>query len=313
MAALCIAIAACACGRGATDAADAAVDAATGFQVQAPEFISVTADASTQPEDVTAIVDVMVDVALPIEASSASDANPIDAGVEVMADTDPPDISADILNDAADVVADAGPEVETKSTSGNDGFCFVGAPPAADVAIADAPQPEQCKLPLPLFIQETPDVPQTLQIELGDYDAMGKWQALQDGDWIALLHGGQGNLMVLVKFRVVLPGVDDPKVQMQTQTEGFIQCVNVALGNTATPYVVQTTETDVYTNAPLGEAGVLAVFSAKNGQSWQFCGQWLQLRLAVRDYKNPLKKNWAQVVRSLRLYDSAAVSSVKPP
>lgn len=120
-------------------------------------------------------------------------------------------------------------------------------------------------------------------------------------------------MMVLVKFRVVLPGQEAAKVQMQTQTEGFFQCINLANGNTATPFVVQTSEMGVYTNAPPGEAGILAVFAAKNGQSWQFCGQWLQLRLAVRDYKNPLKKNWAEVVRSVRLHDSAAVSAVKTP
>jgi len=309
---------ACACSHAGVDAADATADGQTGFQVQSAEIVLATPDSVAQLADVTNVFDAIADAVADSEDLQAADADASDTAIADSANSEiltaEPDSAADV-EDVAPVVADIAAEIEAIGTTGNDGFCFFGGPPAADVAIADAPQPALCKLPLPIFIEETPDEPQTLKIELGQYDAMGKWYALQDGDWLQLLHGSQGNLMVLVKFRVVLPGLEEPKAQMQIQSEGFIQCVNVAVGNNKTPYVVQIPEVglNTYTNASLGDAGVLLVFSAKNGQSWQFCGQWLQLRLAVRDYKNPLKKNWAEVVRAVRLYDSAAVSTVKPP
>lgn len=98
-------------------------------------------------------------------------------------------------------------------------------------------------------------------------------------------------------------GEDAAKCQAQVQAEGFVECINVASDKSATPWFVQTAQNEIYTNVYPDKTFFPVIFPTKASKSWQLCGQWLQLRVAVRDYKNPLAVNWGQAVRMVRLYD----------
>jgi len=279
-----------------TPVAATAVDASEtwrGFAVAELEFIAKQADAS------------------PIaEVAAAAEVTPSDASTQIV------DSTNEVPPDAAPEIVDAGPALAPDNGIGNDGFCFYGALPAVPASTSDSPMPAKCKLPLPVFSEKTMDFPPTLEIEMGNYDANFAWHPIKDGDWLPMW-GSQtintipAQMMTFPNYRLKLPGQDTAKVMIQAQATGWIECVNVAGDAMPTPWLVQTAQNEMYTNVSADHPALFLFFLnlLSKSNSWKNCGQWLQIRVAVRDYKNPLQQQWGEVVRMVRLYDMTKMKS----
>ncbi len=252
------------------------------FEAPATEFIAKKADAAS-----------------PIDVGPAADATLSDVDTKL----------ADAQSEDAPDTADAGAELAPDNGIGNDGFCFYGALPKVSAATADAPMPAKCALPLLVFSEKTMDFAATLQIELGNYDAQFVWHPINDGDWLPMYSGlqnvGAGQMMLFPNYRVTLQGQSEPKVLLQAQSTGWIDCVNIATDNAAQQWVVPTNQDEVYTNVTPLHPNLFLFFTnfKSKTSSWKNCGQWLQIRVAVRDFQNPTQQQWGEAVRMVRLYD----------
>ena len=257
--------------------------------------VSFGGDAPPQTSDTTSVAD----VPLAVEVSASTD---VTVAAEATA-------TADVANGAE--VQDSGEQIDSYGAIGNDGFCFYGNPPSLDASAADVPQPAACSWAAVDVGMEAPDKVAKLQVEMGDYDDDGNWHTLNDGDWVPLLHGSQGKLMVYANFRVFLPGQTAQLWMVKAQADAKIDCLQVATstpGTALTPFVVPAVDAGAYSNVTPDHPGFVTVFDALPKDSAKFCGKWLQLRLAVGDYQNPTVKNWGQTVRTVRLYDSTVVT-----
>jgi hypothetical protein len=178
------------------------------------------------------------------------------------------------------------------------GTCFRGRAPAADALVAPLPAAVSCEAEPPAFFP-TDAVPKpTLSPELGYDGAHGEFMPWQDGDWVPLEHGIQGKLMVEVRFRVTLPGQDACRQVLQTNVYASKDCVQIGIGQLGVSSGEwQAPELFV---GPNGHATIRTVLNPAPPDSWQLCGEALDLRLQVRV---PGTDTWGEGHVRLRLYD----------
>jgi hypothetical protein len=219
---------------------------------------------------------------------TASDADTADDDTR-----DPLSIQGDALVPCLD--EDAYPHGPTPPPPGT---CFRGRPPAADAFVAPLPAAVSCEVDPPEFFATHAVPAPTLSPQLGYNDARGEFVPWQDGDWVSLEHGIQGKLMVEVRFRVTLPGRDACRLVLQTNVYASKDCVQIGIGQLGVSTGAwQAPEVFV---GPNGNATIRVVLNPAPPDSWQLCGQGLDLRLQVRV---PGTDAWGEGRVRLRLYD----------
>ncbi len=187
--------------------------------------------------------------------------------------------------------------------------CFRGAPPSVDAKVATLPMPDPaCCAPVkPLFFKGDAAPPEpTLQVELGVSNPLtGGFIPYEQGRWVPIITGVQGGIHVDAAVRVVLADETAPKVKLQIQARGYFGCKEAAVGNAPVIWVRPDADLDQgYTNASPFKAGVEVRFPVTAALWYQYCGIWLELRMAVL---HPASGKWGETATMVRLYD------VKPP
>ncbi len=281
----------------AVAAPDALPDAAKDV---APAADLAQADTAVAPADVVDVADAATPDAAPavdVEAPDAADVPLLDVTDAAIADAGPPEAWSCPSIDADKYPSDAGDTTP--------GYCFVG-PPAADAFVMDVPSPKDCPCPPDpptAFFGTEPIPPAKLVVELGvGDDTTGAFKPYADGDWVPITHGPQGGVHVWAAFRVALAGAKDPKVKMQTRATSFVACALAGTGNTAIVYATPDAALPgSYTNASAAMPGIQVVFPIWGNESSAYCGQWLELRMQVRD---SVSGAWGEVRRTVRLYDT---------
>jgi hypothetical protein len=171
--------------------------------------------------------------------------------------------------------------------------CFRGAPPSVDAEVATLPRPDPaCCAPVkPLFFKGDALTPEpTLQVI-----------PYEEGRWVPIITGVQGGIHVDAAVRVVLAGETAPKVKLQIQARGYFGCKEAAVGNAPVIWVRPDADLDQgYTNASPFKAGVEVRFPVTAALWYQYCGIWLELRMAVL---HPASGKWGQTATMVRLYD----------
>lgn len=187
------------------------------------------------------------------------------------------------------------------------GTCFRGKPPAPGtyvIGIHDAPTcttSENTLFP-------SPPPPATLHPELGRNDSTGAFLPWHDGDWAPVFHGFQGPFLhVATRFRVQVPGHDACRVDLDTATFASIDCIGQGESRQLSRTVWQSPE--LFTG-PGRNDEILTILNLKPQDSWQYCGQVLDLRLLVRI---PATDTWGEGHVRLRLYDYLAASQCGHP
>ena len=290
------------------DAADA-VDAAAAPDVPAgpdaakdvaPAADLAQADTAAAPADVVDAADAATQDAAPavdVEAPDVADISLLDVTDAAIADAGPPEAWSCPFIDADKYPSDAGDTTP--------GYCFVG-PPAADAYVMDVPSPKDCPCPPDpptVLFGADPIPPAKLVVELGvGDDTTGAFKPYADGDWVPITHGPQGGVHVWAAFRVALAGAKDPKVKIQTRATSLVACALAGTGNTAIVYATPDAALPgSYTNASAAMPGIQVVFPIWGNESSAYCGQWLELRMQIRD---TVSGAWGEVRRTVRLYDT---------
>lgn len=282
---------------------DAASDAQAAADLAAAD--TAVTDVAQADEDAGLLPDAVTEDAAPIADADVEDAQLADVTDAAIADVAIADVA-----DAAAPEAWGCPYVDAKNypyDAGDitAGFCFVGAPPAADAFVMDVPSPKDCPCPPdpPVqFFGAAPIPPATLVVELGaGDDSTGTFKPYADGDWVPIAHGPQGGIHVWAAFRVPLAS-KEAKVKIQTRANSTIGCSLAGTGNTAVAYAAPDAAVPgTYTNASLAMPGIQVVFPSWGSESSAYCGQWLELRMQIRDVASGA---WGEVRRTVRLYDS---------
>jgi len=222
-----------------------------------------------------------------------------------LADVTLPDVTDAATSDGSSCTYIDADQYPSDAGDTTPGICFVGLP-AADAYVVDVPSPKNCACapepPVALFGAD-PIPPAKLVVELGAGDEKtGAFKPYADGDWVPITHGPQGGVHVWAAFRVALAGTADAKAKIQTHATSRIGCSLAGTGNMTVAYATpDATLPGTYTNASLAMPGIQVVFPVWGSESSAYCGQWLDLRMQIRDAASG---QWGEVQRTVRLYDT---------
>jgi hypothetical protein len=142
----------------------------------------------------------------------------------------------------------------------------------------------------------------TLELEIGDVDpATGTFHVWQDGHEAPMHLGMRMGSGVWTVIRVKMPGTTEPKITLQVDTPGLIDCVpkGVTLAPTMS-FVPVPGQAGYYWNYSVGLPGACVQLSVgPPDEVAKLCGEWMHLVARVRDTKTDA---WGQVLRVVRLY-----------
>ena len=196
------------------------------------------------------------------------------------------DLDVGFAADGADV---AGVDLPGSPTA-----CFIGAPPTADVLVADVPVPDAAACPpQPKVMPDLQPGPGTLAVEVGEWKS-DSFVGYPEGSWALLVHGAQGLIHVAIDVRVVLPPGTPDTVKAHVWRRPWQGCMPLNHG--------------IFSAILLERQGLawvpahplLAVLPVAGSSSWTFCGAWVRLHVAVLVDGT---KDWGEVQRTVRLYD----------
>ena len=289
-----------------------------------------SADTAAPPADLPSDApgsDAQEDGAAPDDATPLSDAD--DTADDTADDAaDPADLSdGTVASDAGDT-ADVGSDVSepppvsclTPDAAEPCGACAqpkveIGVVPSAECETLDpavcrvgtAPTPADVMTPLPEpapaccpstaeFGDWTPTGAPTLGLEVGTMDPESLvFVPYQQRQWAPLVIGPQGMFHVWAGVRFSLPGAPVESVKFTLVARGLDGCNEVMTTTFTLAAYPDPAQPGVYVTP----VDVTLLFPYGPLQACRFCGQWLDLRVAI----HPAGADaWGEVQRSLRLY-----------
>ena len=165
--------------------------------------------------------------------------------------------------------------------------CFIGAPPAAGSEMTHPPSPQPaCCGGLPKFeIDGTPTTAATLEVELGLWDScLNRFVLHQDHQWTPLVVGSQGLFHVYASVRVKLPERSGEFAYVNFSARALDGCAPAATATAPALQLSPDPEREGWWTYQQGSRpGVFVIFPHHFCAACLYCGQWLDLRVAVRD------------------------------
>ena len=181
--------------------------------------------------------------------------------------------------------------------------CFVGAPPAPDAerTLPPAPQPTCCG-GLPTFEMEgLPSRAPSLEVEVGLWDrCIDRFVPHQDHQWTPLVVGTQGLFHVYASVRVKLPGRTGEFAYVNFSARALDGCTAAATATAPALQLSPDPEREGWWTYQHGSRpGIFVIFPHHFCAACLYCGNWLDLRVAVKDGETGA---WGEARASVRTY-----------
>jgi hypothetical protein len=145
----------------------------------------------------------------------------------------------------------------------------------------------------------------SLQIVMGRGDVKTKQVApFEHGEFVPLVHGGQGLLHVDVAIRVTIPGAKGADRKLRLIARAFSTCDAVGIANQPTLWAgAATDKAETFHNIGKVVPGVHVVINTPGSQSLKCCGAWFEMRVWVLDHESGA---WGTASAQVRAHDTIA-------
>ena len=214
--------------------------------------------------------------------------------------------------EAIDVQAADAASADTGSAKDTGGKICPGPtkPPVGfDAGVVPEPDVSTCKWSDPDFFKGAKPPAETLAIQIGQVDSTGTFNPFVPKQWVGMDHGIQGGFHLTLAFRFKLPGNKDPILKVQIEPYLYGGCELQGFGNAPVVYP-KAVAGDWFQFGNKLNPGIQVRFGVpgvgkevKSSSSFDFCNEWYEMRVAVRDMKSG---KWGSTSVRLRTYDTKA-------